>query len=567
MIALHTEARRAARAGSALALLLATTVPAGAQVIQGRAEAQAELFGEASNDNYGWSVADVGDVNGDGIADFAVGAIYNSTAATNAGKVYVYLGGPSAPTTPFVTMTGLAANDQFGVSVAGAGDVNGDGYADVIVGARLNSLNGSSAGAAFIFFGGPAMDGVPDVILLGEAADDWFGNSVAGAGDVNGDGYADVIVGAPYNDRGGSAAGAAYVFYGGAAMDNTPDVIIVGEIHDDQLGWSVAGAGDVNGDGLSDVIVGARLHCVDKTLCVGNDYARGRAYVLLGGRPMDAIPDVVMNGDAANDWFGNTVAGIGDVNGDGLSDVAVGAIYADPVVNGVALSAAGTTSVFFGGRPMDAVRDVLLPGEQANDQSGWAIAPAGDVDGDGRADFWTTAHFYNDGTNTGAGKAYLFAGGPQIGPPPRATVVGNMKDAQLGHSVAGGDVVGIGGLGNGIIGEIYSSTTGSGAGETFVVSPFCVFQSLSPTSNSWASCSPFSSYNLYQGSILNDLRNGSYGACAQSGLPGYSAPDNSALPSLGDAFFYLITGRSPTLEGALGFNSSGALRPNTSPCP
>ena len=186
-----------ALAGSALVALALATSPAAAQVKQALAEAQTELLAEAADDNFGWSVADAGDVNGDGIPDLIVGAIYNDSAAKDAGKAYVYLGGVTVSTTPFVTMTGMAANDQFGVSVAGAGDVNGDGYADVIVGARLNSLAGSAAGAAFIYFGGPAMDGIPDVVLLGEAPNDWFGNAVAGAGDLNGDGYAEVIVGAP----------------------------------------------------------------------------------------------------------------------------------------------------------------------------------------------------------------------------------------------------------------------------------------------------------------------------------------------------------------------------------
>ncbi len=535
-----------------LVVLAFSASPAPSQVSQALAEAEIDLLAEAPDDNFGWSVANAGDVNGDGYADVIVGAIYNDSAATDAGKAYVYLGGPQFSTTPFVTMTGMAANDQFGVSVGGAGDFNGDGYADVIVGARLNSLNGNAAGAAFIYFGGPAMDGNPDVILLGEAADDWFGNSVARAGDVNGDGYSDVIVGAPYNDRGGSAAGAAYLFFGGPPLDNAPDVILVGEMHDDQFGWSVAGAGDTDGDGRSDVIVGARLHCVDKVLCLGNDYARGRAYLFRGGSPMDAIPDVVLNGDAANDWFGNTVAGIGDVNGDGRADIAVGAIYADPVVNGAVLSAAGTTSIYFGGSPMDAVRDVLLPGEQANSQAGWAIAPAGDVDGDGRADFWTTAHFYNDGLNASAGKIYLFQGGTRIGPLPRATAIGEGPGVQMGQSVAGGDV---------------SRDAGPGSGKAFVLSPFCVGMDLDPISISWAACSPFNAFNLYRGNVRSDLPLGSYGTCALSGLPGYSVPQDSAPPSLGDAFFYLITGRTALLEGALGFDSSGRLRRNASPCP
>jgi hypothetical protein len=550
-----------------IAGLAALAPPSAGQVKRGIAEAQTELLAEAANDNYGWSVADAGDVNGDGFDDVIVGAIYNDTAAKDAGKAYVYLGGPVVSTTPFVTMTGMATNDQFGVSVAGAGDVNGDGYADVIVGARLNSLNGNAAGAAFLYFGGPAMSGNPDVVLLGEANDDWFGNSVSGAGDVNHDGYADVIVGAPYNDRGGSAAGAAYLFFGGARMDNHADVVLVGEMHDDQFGWSVSGAGDMNGDGYADVIVGARLHCVDTTLCPGAAYARGRAYIFSGGPAMDATADLVLNGDAANDWFGNTVAGVGDLNGDGFSDVAVGAIYADPVVGAAVLSAAGTTSVYLGGNPMDGVRDVLIPGEQANSQSGWAIAPAGDVDGDGRNDFWTTAHFYDDGANSSAGKISLYPGGFRLGGPPLATAVGSAADAQMGQAVAGGRVSGMLSLGSGIAGEVYSSSVGTGGGEVYVLAPFCLGLALDPAGFSWRSCSPFDAFNLYRGSVGTDLRAGSYGACFESALGSPPAPADASMPSPGDALFYLLTGRLPTLEGALGFDSSGALRKNGAPCP
>ncbi len=549
------------------AALLAAASATIAQVLQARAETETDLLAEADNDNFGWSVANAGDVNGDGFPDPIVGAIYNDSAAKDAGKAYVFLGGPFVQTTPFVTMTGMGANDQFGVSVAGAGDVNHDGFDDVIVGARLNSLNGNAAGATFIFLGGRSMSSVPHLILLGEARDDWFGNAVSGAGDVNGDGYADVIVGAPYNDRSGSAAGAAFVFFGGIDMNASPDVILTGELHDDHFGWSVAGAGDVDGDGFDDVLVGARLHCVDSTLCAGAAYARGRAYVFRGGPSMDPDPDLVFDGDAANDWFGNTVSGIGDVNGDGRADIAVGAIYADPTVGGVVLSAAGTTSIYLGGSPLDPARDALIPGEQANAQSGWAIAAAGDTDGDGRGDLWTTAHFFADGTIGGAGKAYLFSGGVRIGPLPRATAIGRAPDAQLGQSIAGGDVAGFGPPGEGIVGEVYNPTAGFGGGAALVLSPFCVGVGLTPGSLAWDACAPFDSFNLYRGSVTDDLRAGRYGVCLQSGLTGASVPTDPSPPLIGDAFFYLLTGRTKDLEGALGFDSSGRLRRNGSPCP
>src|SRR5688572_18540160 len=121
--------------------------------------------------------------------------------------------GAASPRT-LMLPTGAAAGDQLG-SVSGAGDVNGDGYADVIVGAWLNDAGGAAAGRAYVYYGGPAADAVADWTLTGEAAGDGFGISVSGAGDVNGDGYDDVIVGASLNDAGGASAGRAYVYYGG----------------------------------------------------------------------------------------------------------------------------------------------------------------------------------------------------------------------------------------------------------------------------------------------------------------------------------------------------------------
>jgi hypothetical protein len=215
---------------------------------------------------------------------------------------------------------------------------------------------------------------------------------------------------------------------------------------------------------------------------------------------------------------------------------------------------------------MDVVRDALLPGEQSNSQSGWAIASGGDVDGDGRADFWTTAHFYDDGVNNGAGKIYLFGGGLP-GPRLRASAAGEGQDAQLGQSVAGGNVTGAGGRAAGIAGQVYSRDIGPGSGKTLVLSPFCLDLGIDATSIAWTSCSPFDAYNLYRGSVRNDLPLGSYGTCALPGLPGPPIPLDTALPSLGDAFFYLITGRTAILEGVLGFDSSGTVRRNANPCP
>jgi hypothetical protein len=226
--------------------------------------------GEATIDYFGNSVATAGDVNGDGYSDVVVGA-WGHTSST--GKAYLYLGGASGlAASASWTAVGEATIDYFGNSVATAGDVNGDGYADVVVGAYGNT---GDTGKAYLYLGGASgLAASPSWTAVGEAVNDWFGNSVATAGDVNGDGYADLVVGAYGNDDNGSLAGKAYLYLGGASgLAASPSWTTVGEATSDFLGYSVATAGDVNGDGYSDVVVGAN----------GNSSDTGKAYLFFGG--------------------------------------------------------------------------------------------------------------------------------------------------------------------------------------------------------------------------------------------------------------------------------------------
>ena len=146
--------------------------------------------------------------------------------------------------------------DTFGISVASVGDVNGDGYDDFVVGAHFYPSEGGR-GRAYLFFGGPAIDTVADLVIPNPTGDNvaWFGISVASAGDFNGDGYPDIIIGA----RNAGFPGKAYIFYGGPSLHATPDVTLTGETTGSNtwFGNSVASIGDVNGDGFDDVIVGA----------------------------------------------------------------------------------------------------------------------------------------------------------------------------------------------------------------------------------------------------------------------------------------------------------------------
>ncbi|MBK8983682.1 MAG: FG-GAP repeat protein [Ignavibacteria bacterium] len=273
------------------------------------------LTGAAAGDYFGFSVSSTGDVNSDGYSDVIVG---NNAGGGNAGRAYIYFGGNIMDSTADVVLTEEAANDYFGNSVSSAGDVNSDGYSDVVVGAPGNDAGGNNAGRAYIYFGGNAMDNTADVILTGAATGDYFGSSVSTAGDVNGDGYSDIVVGAKFNDAGGNDAGTAYIYFGGTAMDNTADVILTGAAAGDQFGYSVSSAGDVNGDGYNDIVVGALFNDAQ-------GFNSGRAYIYFGGNAMDNISDVILTGEAPDDYFGNSVSLAGDINGDGYSDVVVGA--------------------------------------------------------------------------------------------------------------------------------------------------------------------------------------------------------------------------------------------------
>ena len=193
-------------------------------------EAMQERFftGQNTQDFFGYSVSSAGDVNGDGYDDLIVGAVGNGLATNNAGKAYIYFGGRVIDNMPDLILAGTSTGDKFGNSVSTAGDVNGDGYDDVIVAAYYNDAAGVDAGRAYIYLGGSNMNSTADVVMTGAAAGDWFGISVSTAGDVNGDGFSDVIVGAWQNDAGGTDAGRAYIYFGGASMNNVADIILTG---------------------------------------------------------------------------------------------------------------------------------------------------------------------------------------------------------------------------------------------------------------------------------------------------------------------------------------------------
>ncbi|HEC76242.1 MAG TPA: hypothetical protein ENI33_03140, partial [Thermoplasmatales archaeon] len=171
-------------------------------------------IGENAFDYFGYSVSIAGDVNGDGYNDVIIGAYGNDDAGSYAGKAYVYYDSFSGlSSTPDWTATGENAFDYFDYSISTAGDVNGDGYDDIIIGAYGNDDAGSDTGKVYVYYGSSSgLSSTPDWTDTGENADDLFGSSVSTAGDVNGDGYDDIIVGASLNNEAGAEAGKAYMY-------------------------------------------------------------------------------------------------------------------------------------------------------------------------------------------------------------------------------------------------------------------------------------------------------------------------------------------------------------------
>ncbi len=352
--------------------------------------ADLEVPGTQAGESFGYSVATAGDVNGDGYSDVLVGSPNWNTPFANAGKVQLFLGSAGGiASTPAWSYQGTAGNARVGASVSSAGDVNGDGYSDAVVGAP--GLAGS--GRALVFLGSAAgLAAGPSYTLLGNSqAGCDFGWSVAMAGDVNGDGYSDVLVGAPKYNTSGTAQGKAYCYHGAAGSLNL-GWSYAGTVANAQLGYCVAGAGDLNGDGYSDAAIGAPYQPKVPTSNNGAVHLfRGNSGTGLGA----AASSVQQGAGSAN--FGFSVSSAGDMNGDGYADLVVGA----PGTG----SGNGAVHVFTGGAVPALVNTpaVVLGGASA-EQLGYAVALAGDANGDGYADI--LAGSPNTGSNRGKVQVY-----------------------------------------------------------------------------------------------------------------------------------------------------------------
>lgn len=417
------------------------------------------INGINDDDFFGLSVSAAGDINSDGIDDLIIGAPgAQANDKVFAGSSYIVFGSTTAVaggnlklseldgSNGFV-INGVNAYDFSGSSVSAVGDINGDEFDDLIIGAKGSDPNDKAfAGASYVVFGGAGVgtsgslelsefDSSNGFVINGIDPYDYSGLSVKAAGDINDDGFDDLIIGAPGADPNDKPlAGESYVIFGGiemdqvgslelSALDGNNGFVIQGIDAYDQIGFSISRAGDINNDGIDDLIIGASV--ADSN---GNFYA-GESYVVFGDAELGALGNLdlsaldgnngfVIQGVDTEDLLGSSVSAAGDINNDGIDDLIIGAEGADPDGNNIA----GEVYIVFGGVGLGtsgsldlSVLDgsnsfVLLNGIDAGDLSGSSVSGIGDINNDGIDDLIVGASTADPHGKEIAGESYVVFG-------------------------------------------------------------------------------------------------------------------------------------------------------------
>ncbi len=371
--------------------------------------------GTVQGSHFGGAVNSAGDVNGDGYDDILIGAyeytIPDVANVSHQGRVYLFYGSAAGLGMGEAdwTFTGDRSDENLGYAVASAGDVNNDGFDDIVIGARRYEQNDKKVGAAFVFYGSAngLTQTAPDWMVIGDDPGADFGASVNTAGDINGDGYDDIIIGAPNYDNGQDMGGAAFVYFGSATGLNQagpPNWMADGGVADASFGTSVDTAGDVNHDGFDDIIIGA------PRFPGGQDFD-GAVFVFHGSSTgLGTNADWTAVPDQSGSLFGYAAAAAGDVNQDGYDDIIVGAYRYNENPEDGQNSIEGAAFVYWGSPIRLQPTGWHAVGEKAETEFGFAVGTAGDITGDGNQDIIVGAPRYQRDSKTILGRVYVYFG-------------------------------------------------------------------------------------------------------------------------------------------------------------
>ncbi|MEH2047827.1 beta strand repeat-containing protein [Nostoc sp.] len=459
--------------------------------------------------NYsGYSISNAGDINNDGVDDLIIGAPDGDpNGIYNAGQSYVVFGGTNVGSggtfnlsslngTNGFLINGIANDDNSGSSVSNAGDINNDGIDDLIIGAR----NPSYSGQSYVVFGGTnlgsggtlnlsSLNGTNGFLINGIITEDNYSRvSASNAGDINNDGVDDLIIGAPLaSPKGEDKAGQSYVVFGGtnvgsdgtlnlSSLNGINGFIINGIAAGDYSGFSVSNAGDVNNDGIDDLIIGAYFASPNGIT------VSGQSYVVFGGRnlgsggtlnlsSLNGTNGFLINGIVTYDSSGISVSKAGDINNDGIDDLIIGARRSDPNGNYTpeqSYVVFGRTNLGSGGildlYNLNGTNGFFINAIAAGDELGYSVSNAGDVNNDGIDDLIIGAPYADPNGKDSAGQSYVLFGGTNIGSgstPPNLTGSPN-RDFDL-FGTPSNNII------DGLTGD--DTLTGNGGQDKFIIRP------------------------------------------------------------------------------------------------
>jgi len=362
-----------------------------------------------SGKNFGMRV-ETGDINGDGCDDICVS--YGTYIEYEWILHDIYISAPSMDTIP--DLSWMTTIGDSGYTIKAIGDLNNDNYDDLIF--------SNSSTKAYIFWGGPAIDSIPDFIIKEDPGR--FGESIS-VGDLNNDGYDDLVIGSYTVDK-------VYIYYGDSIMDDTADLILHGEESNSNFGQSLSSGYDINNDGYDDVVIAAPAYSA-----LG--FWQGRIYIFYGGENMDTIPDLWIDGRKSGDFWGQELTLARD-----FCSMGTDTPYADFWVGGRGMGDRDTAFFYNGGNPMDSTLDEIIIGSDSLLIGyGYSLAGVDNINNDQWGELLVGACYYPYNLGEDRGKVHLYLGGSTFDTVPDAYAVGEI-DQEIGWLVKSCDINGDG---------------------------------------------------------------------------------------------------------------------------